>query len=284
MAQIHPTAIVDPKAELADDVTIGAFSIIKGEVRIASGTVVQEHTHIHGHAIIGKKCRIGPAAYVGLPPQHLKHLGVGSSLLIGDDVTIREMVSIHRAITPGLEHATQIGDRCFLMGSAHVAHDCKIGNDVTLANAVLLGGHVTVGDKAFLGGGFTLHQYCRVGRLAMVAGNEALSQEVPPFGAVRERGLRGYNAVGCRRAGLSPQAIAAIRATYHRMRLYRKMSDVLIAIRSEVPQTPEIVELLDFIETSRRGIVPYLTPLKVRGAFSRGTVEDDDELTADPEL
>jgi UDP-N-acetylglucosamine acyltransferase len=267
MAQIHPTAIVDAKAELAENVTVGAYSVIKGRVEIGPGSVIQEHCIIHGHTVLGKNCQIGPAAYVGLPPQHLKHSGEGCSLVIGDDVSIREMASIHRSITPGLEHATRIGDRCYIMGGVHIAHDCQLGKEVILANAVLLGGAVTIGDKAFLGGGFTLHQYCRVGRLAMVAGNEALSQDTPPFAAVRERGLRGYNAVGCRRAGLGPQAIAGIRAVYRRLMIHRHMSEALRAIRAEVPQVPEVMEVIEFIETSRRGLVPHLTPLKARGAF-----------------
>jgi UDP-N-acetylglucosamine acyltransferase len=277
MPSIHPTAIVDPKAELADDVSIGAYSIIKGPVQIGSGTLVHEHTHIHGHTTIGRKCQIGPGAYVGLPPQHLKHTGEGSMLVIGDETVIREMASIHRSISPGPEHATRIGDRCFIMACAHVAHDCVLGNDVTLANAVLLGGHATIGDKAFLGGGFALHQFCRVGRLAVVAGNEALSQDVPPFAAVRERGLRGYNAVGCRRAGLSRQAIAGIRAVFRRLRIHRQMTGVLKSIRAEVPQTPEVDEIMEFIESSRRGIVPSLMPLKSRGSFyTAGEAEEEE--------
>jgi len=276
MPSIHPTAIVDAKAELADDVSIGAYSIIKGPVRIGPGTVVQEHTHIHGHTAIGRKCQIGPGAYVGLPPQHLKYSGEGTSLVIGDETIIREMASIHRSITPGPEHATKIGDRCFIMACAHVAHDCVLANDVTLANAVLLGGHVTIGEKAFLGGGFAIHQFCRVGRLAVVAGNEALSQDVPPFAAVRERGLRGYNAVGCRRAGLSRQSIAGIRAVFRRLRIHRQMTEVLKAIRAEVPQTPEVVEIMEFIEASRRGMVPSLMPLKSRGSFyTAGEAEEE---------
>ena len=284
MAHIHPTAIVDPKAELADDVAIGAFSIVKGNVQIGPGTVVHEHTHIHGRTMIGKGCQIGPAAYIGLAPQHLKHTGEGTSLVIGDQVIIREMASIHRSITPGLEHATRVGDRCFIMASAHVAHDCQVGNDVVMANAVLLGGHVTIGEKAFLGGGCAIHQFCRVGRLAVIAGNEALSQETPPFAAVRERGLRGYNAIGCRRAGLGPQAIAGIRAVYRRLMVHRQMSDALIAIRAQVPQVPEVVEIIDFIETSRRGIVPHLTPLKARGAFILPTEEGEGEEIPNEEL
>ena len=155
MSEIHPTAIVDPRAVLADDVQIGAFAIIKAGVELGPGTIVFESTHIHGNTVIGKNCRIGPAAYIGLPPQHLKHDGAGTRLVIGDNVVIRETATVHRSIYPGPEFATRIGDGCMLMVGCHVGHDSDVGKDVILANAVLLGGHVSVGERAFLGGGAT---------------------------------------------------------------------------------------------------------------------------------
>jgi UDP-N-acetylglucosamine acyltransferase len=273
MPTIHPTAIVDAKAELADDVTVGAYSIIKGYVRLGSGSAVQEHSHIHGHTIIGRNCRIGPGAYVGLDPQHLKYTGGESRLVIGDDCIIRETVTIHRSFYTDGEHATRIGDRCFFMCASHVAHDCVIGNDVIVANAVLLGGHVTVGDRAFLGGGFAIHQFCRIGRLAVVAGMEALSQDIPPFAAVRDQSLKGYNAVGCRRAGMSHQSIVAIRAAFRCFRTHRQVSDAIAAIRAEVPLVPEVQEIIDFIAASKRGMVPSMVALRMRRS---APVEDVD--------
>jgi UDP-N-acetylglucosamine acyltransferase len=271
MAKIHPTAIIDAKAELADDVTIAAYSIIKGYVRLGAGTVVHEHCHLQGHTVIGRNCRIGPAAFVGLDPQHLKYRGEETRLIIGDDCIIRETATIHRSFYTGREHATRVGDRCFLMAAAHIAHDCQIGNDVVMANAVLLGGHVTVGDRAFLGGGFAMHQFCRIGRLSVVAGMEALSQDVPPFSAIRDRSLKGYNAVGCRRAGLAPQSIVAIRAAFRCFRTHRQVSDAINAIRAEVPLVPEVQEVIDFIAASKRGIVPWMVSLR-----SRHIASDDD--------
>jgi UDP-N-acetylglucosamine acyltransferase len=264
MAKIHPTAIIDAKAELADDVTVGAYAIIKGSVRIGSGGVVLEHSHIQGTTVIGKNCRIGPGAYVGMDPQHLKYAGAETRLMIGDDFAIRETATVHRSFYSDPEKATRIGDRCYMMCAAHVAHDCQLGNDVIMANSVLLGGHVTVGDRAFLGGGFAIHQFCRIGRLAMVAGMEAVSQDIPPFSAVRDQSLKGYNAVGCRRAGIAPQSIVAIRAAFRCFRKNRLMSDAINAIRAEVPLVPEVVEIIDFIAASKRGMVPSIVALRSR--------------------
>lgn len=257
MSQIHPTAIVDRRAELADDVCIGAYSIVQGGVTLGAGTIVQEHCHIHSGSIIGRNCRIGPAAFVGLAPQHLKHDGANTRLVIGDDVIIREMVSLHRSIYPSSDHATRVGNRCMLMACCHVGHDCALGEDVILANAVLLGGHVTVGNRTFLGGGATVHQFVRLGRLVMIAGNEAISHDVPPFAAARYRGLKGYNAVGCKRAGMSRESIASIRAGYRCLHTIRTLPMVIAAMR-KLPRTPELQELIDFVAIPNRGILPSL--------------------------
>jgi UDP-N-acetylglucosamine acyltransferase len=256
MAKIHPTAVIDSRAELADDVSIGAYSIIKGEVSIGSGTVVHEHTHLHGKTRIGQGCTIGPAAYVGLPPQHMKADPNIGQLVVGDHVTIRETATVHRAIHGGEENATRIGDKCFIMGGVHLAHDCVLGHSVIAANSALLGGHCRIGDQAFLGGGAALHQFVRVGRLAIIGGNEAVTQEVLPFAAIRDGGMRGYNAIGCRRAGMNREAISAIRAVYRSLHFHRLTERALDEIRQTVPNLPEVQELLDFIATTKRGIVP----------------------------
>jgi UDP-N-acetylglucosamine acyltransferase len=264
MPQIHPTAIVDRRAELADDVSIGAYSIIKGAVTLGPGTIVHEHSHIHGHSVLGSNCKIGPGAYVGLPPQHLKFDGENSSLLIGNNVIIRETASVHRAIHPGLENATRVSDRCLIMGGCHVAHDCVVGQDVVMANSALLGGHCHVADRAFIGGGVTLHQFVRVGRLAIIAGNEAISHDVPPFAAVRYRGMKGYNAIGCKRSGMSSETIDAVRSAYHCLHIHRTLPGAVAAIKASVPMLPEIIELLDFLASTHRGVVPSV---HARGGF-----------------
>jgi UDP-N-acetylglucosamine acyltransferase len=258
MAQIHPTAVVDPRAHLEDGVSIGAYSIIKGPVRIGPGTTVYEQTNIWGNTVIGRECQIGPAAFVGLPPQHLRADLESGHCVIGDHVIIRETASVHRATHPGEEHATRIGNHCFIMGGVHVAHDCRLDERVTAANSALLGGHCQVGSGAFLGGGCTLHQFVRVGRLAIIAGNEAASQDIPPFATMRYGGLKAYNARGCQRAELPQPTIHAIRMAYRCLHSHRIVSAALDEIRRTVPDLPEIRELIDFIASSKRGILPSL--------------------------
>jgi UDP-N-acetylglucosamine acyltransferase len=272
MHTIHPTAIIDDRVELADGVSIGAYSILKGPVKIGLRTVVQEHCNIQGNTIVGADCKIFPGALVGLPPQHLKADPEIGWLVVGDGVTVRETATLHRSASTGIDHATRVGDRCYLMASAHVAHDCQIEQDVILANAVLLAGHVKVARNAFVGGGAEIHQFCRVGRLAIVAGNEGISHDVPPFSAVRYGALKGYNAIGCRRSGMSNEAIHALRAAFYRIQNFRVVRDALSAIRREVRDTPEVRELLDFITASKRGILPSFN---MRRRRDRGGTEEE---------
>ncbi len=167
---IHPTAIVDPRAELAADVIVEEFCSVQGRVTLGPGAVVHAHSVVRGTTQIGARCRIGPGAYVGTDPQHRDYGGAETRLVVGDDTIIREGATLHRSVHASDDHATIVGARCFIMAGAHVAHDCRVGDGVTMANNVLLGGHVEVGDGAFLGGGCVIHQFCRIGRLATVRG------------------------------------------------------------------------------------------------------------------
>jgi len=261
MAEIHPTAVVDRRAELAEDVEIGAYSIIKAGVTIGAGTIVQEHCHVHGITVIGRRCKIGPNSYVGLPPQHLKYDGQETRAIIGDDVVIREGASVHRALKADDGHATRIGDRCFLMGGSHVGHDCVLEEDVIIAHGAMLGGHCLVGNRTFIGGGAAIHQFVRIGRLVIIKGNEGITSDVPPFAAVRYDGLKGYNAIGCKRSGMQPKALHAIRAAYHCVHTHRTLPGAIAAIKATVPMLPEIEEMLEFFRTTRRGVLG-----SVRGA------------------
>ncbi len=268
MPKIHPSAIVDPKAELADDVQVGAFCIIRGPVKIGAGTIIDDRTHVQGPTVIGERCKLGPLALVGLDPQHLKYNGEPTRLIIGNDVIIREMASIHRAFRSGPDDATRIGDRCFLMGSCHVGHDCVVGNDVVISAGVLLAGHVHIADRVFIGGGTAIHQFCRVGRCAIIAGREAVSRDIPPFAAARYGGLKAYNMIGCRRNGLSRESIHAIRAAFFCIHHHRTIAAALDAICREVPQVPEVRELVEFFQTTKRGIQPSVH-------FRRPAQDDD---------
>jgi UDP-N-acetylglucosamine acyltransferase len=271
---IHPTAIVDARAKLADDVCIDAYAIIEGDVSLGPGTRVRSHSVLQGRTVIGANCSIGPGAYVGLDPQHLKFDSrIETSLIIGDNVVIRESASIHRGFQAGDDHATRIGNGCFLMASSHVGHDCQVGNDVVMANGTMLGGHVTVGDRAFIGGGTALHQFCQVGRLAILSGNEAISRDVPPFSALKYGGLKGYNAIGCRRAGIPQKSIHALRRAFAILHETRTTPAAVKAIQAgDDAEVPEVAELLAFIARAKRGIQPSVRWL---ATITRG-VEDDE--------
>jgi UDP-N-acetylglucosamine acyltransferase len=270
---IHSTAIVDRHAEIADDVCIDPYCIIEGRVIIGAGSHIQSHSVLRGHTVLGRNCKVGPGAYVGLDPQHLKFDGSETSLIIGDNVVIRESASIHRAFKPGPEHATRIGNNCFFMATSHVAHDCLIGNDVILANGVMLGGHVTMGDRAFIGGGTAIHQFVQVGRLVVMTGNEAISRDVPPFAAVKYGGLKGYNAVGCRRAGVPQASIHALRRVFKLLLETDTTPAAVSAIRAGGDANiSEVVELLTFIASAKRGIQPSVRRF---AEMIRGPEEDE---------
>lgn len=269
MSTIHTTAVVDPRVEMADDVQIGPYVVIEGKVKLGAGVVVGAHSIIRGQTQIGAACRIGPSAHVGLDPQHLQFdPSVETHLLIGAGTIIREGASVHRSTKPGIDHATRVGSDCFLMGYSHVAHDCQVGDRVILANGVLLGGHVEVGGRAFLGGGSVVHQFVKIGRLAVIGGNETVTRDVPPFAAVRYGGIKAYNAVGCRRAGIDRAGIVSIRKAFLCLHAKRTTPAAAEAIRSLEPQTTQIREILDFIAAATRGIQPSVRFLgQVRGSI-----------------
>ena len=178
--EIHPTAVVSPKAELAEDVKIEAFSVIGPEVTIGSGTVVGPHAVIDGWTTIGERNQIFPFATIGYPPQDLSYRGEETRLVIGNDNIFRESVTINRATQRG-GGVTRIGNHNLFMAYAHVAHDCAIGNNVILANASTLGGHVRIDDYAILGGLVAIHQFIRIGAYAFIGGKSGLRMDMPPY-------------------------------------------------------------------------------------------------------
>jgi UDP-N-acetylglucosamine acyltransferase len=254
---IHPTAIITGDVQLSDGVTIGPYCVLEGKISIGANTAVLPHTLIKGTTLIGAHCRVGPHATIGYDPQHLKFDGRETYLVIEDHVTVREFASLHRATHEGIEHATRVGSHCLLMACSHVAHDCKLSNHVTMANAVLLGGHVTVGERAVIGGGTVIHQFCRVGRIAMIAGGEAMSKDVLPFSAVFHNRHKGYNAIGCRRAGMDAPTIHAVRRAFHAIHAHHSPAQAARdLLASGAASNPIVKELIDFIQASTRGVQP----------------------------
>jgi UDP-N-acetylglucosamine acyltransferase len=258
MATIHATAIVDAAAELAEGVAIGPYSIIEGQVAIGPGTEIGPHAIIRAHTTIGTRCRIFQFAVLGEIPQDLKFAGEVSQLVIGDNNTIREFATMHRG-TAGGGGVTRVGNGNLFMAYSHVAHDCQVGDGVIMSNAATLGGHITVEDRAILGGFVAVHQFCRIGRHAFIGGASAVSRDVPPYTmAVGNRAkLVGLNLVGLKRGGLGDSSLQALRQAYEILFLSDLNTREAVArVRQDVHPCPEIHNLLRFVETSERGLVP----------------------------
>lgn len=258
MPEIHPTAIVDPRAELASGVTVGPYSIIDGQVAIGPDTWIGPHVVIKRHTTIGARCRIYQFASIGEIPQDLKFRGEESQLLIGDDNVIREFATLNRG-TAGGGGVTRIGNGNLLMAYTHVAHDCQVGNGVIMSNAATLAGHISVEDYAILGGLSAVHQFCKIGTHAFIGGCSAVARDIPPYCmAVGNRAkLVGLNLVGLKRHGLASATLEALRMAFSLL-FYSDltMKEAMARVQQELPDLPEIRHLLRFIETSERGLAP----------------------------
>ena len=255
MESIHPTAIIDPGARIGEGVTIGPYSIIGENVEIGDGTIIGAHNVINGWTRIGKKCRIFHSSCIGIEPQDLKYGGDPSRVEIGDGNTIREFVTIHRGTDKG--DFTRIGDHNLLMAYVHIAHNCVIGDHVILANAVTLAGYVAVEDHAIIGGVTPIHQFVRVGAHAFIGGGSRVPQDIPPFLLASGNPLKivGINQVGLKRRGFSPETCQHLRRAYKIIyRSDKNVSQAIETIRKELPEIPELDRLVEFIESSERGI------------------------------
>jgi UDP-N-acetylglucosamine acyltransferase len=254
--EIHPTAIISPDAEIAEDTSIGPFCIIHDKVHIKKGTRLISHVVIEGSTEIGENCTIYPFASIGLPPQDLKYRGEETGLRIGNNNTIREYCAIHRASVSG-DGVTSIGDHNFLMAYVHVAHDCKIGNSVIMANLATLAGHVSIEDHAVIGGLVAVHQFTRVGAYAMVGGFSGVGQDIPPYmiaSGARVK-LFGLNTVGLKRHGFSDATVNELKKAYKILfREKRTLKDAIKKIQEDLPYTDEIKRLIEFIQKNKRGI------------------------------
>lgn len=210
---IHPTAVIDPKAELDRSVEVGAYCVIDAHVSVAAGCRLYHGVYLTGWTEIGEDCEFHPGAIIGHVPQDAKYGGERSFCRIGRGTVVREYATVHRGTIP--ESETLVGEGCFLLAGSHVAHNCTLGNEVTLINNVLLAGHVEVGDRATIGGGAAIHQFVRVGELAMIQGGAGVSLDVVPFALANEFGaVAGLNIVGLRRAGIPREHIQDLRGAY----------------------------------------------------------------------
>ena len=252
---IHPTAVIDKRAEIDPTAEIGPYAIIDGPVCVGAETVVMGHAFVCGHTTIGRGCRIFPHSVVGHEPQDLAYRGDPTRCVIGDEVIIREGVTVHRGTQPDTE--TVIGDRCYLMANAHVGHNCVLANDVKLVNAAVLGGHVQVGPSAFLSGNSGVHQFVRIGELAMMAGVCRIVNDLPPFMLSDESGrCAGINVVGLRRANFTADERNEIRMI-HRL-LYRSgrpFSAVMPEIEATAMTAPAGRLVAWLKAPSKRGLV-----------------------------
>ena len=255
---IHPTAIVSPKARIHESAEIGAYCIIGDDVEIGARTRLMANLYCEGPTRIGEDNLFYPYSTVGVAPQDKKYKGERAETRIGNGNTIREFVTIHRG-TQGGGLLTSVGDGNLLMAYVHIAHDVHIGNHTILANAVTFAGHVTVGDYANIGAHSGVHQFCRVGRHAIIGGYSVVVQDVLPFSnTVSDRPIHVYgaNRIGMERAGISSETIEGLQTALRLLtRAGLNTTQAIEKIQADLPETPELRELIEFIRASERGVI-----------------------------
>jgi UDP-N-acetylglucosamine acyltransferase len=252
MAEIHPTAVVDPRAELADDVAIGPYCIVGPGARLDAGVRLESHVVIAGRTTLGAGCRVFPFACLGHRPQDRKYRGEDTQLVIGRNNQIREHVTMHPG-TAGGGGITRVGDDGLFMAATHVAHDCRVGDGAIMANNATLGGHVEVQDHAYLGGLCAVHQFVRIGRQAMIGGLAGVEQDVIPYGMVlgNRAYLNGMNIVGMKRRGVSREEIQDLRTAY-RLRFAPEGAFVerLAEVATQFADHSRVMEIVGFIRSA----------------------------------
>jgi UDP-N-acetylglucosamine acyltransferase len=253
-ARVHPSSVIGPEVELADSVEVGPFCALSGKVRIGAGTRLISHVAIFGDTSIGQGNVLHPNVVIGDEPQDLGYRGGPRSVRIGNRNVFREGTTIHRGSERG--EVTIVGDDNFFMQNSHAAHDCRVGNSTIIASGALLAGWVEVGDRALVSGNCVVHQYTRVGRLAMMRGLSRTSRDVPPFCIMDgTHTLYGINVVGLRRAGFKAEQIRALRDAFSA--LFGRRQNLKLAVERVTAQgnlTAEVKEMIDFIRSSRRGV------------------------------
>lgn len=258
MIEIHPTAIVDKKAELGSEVKIGANSIIGADVIIGNNTVIGHHTIIEGPTRIGDRCKISHYCSLGGPPQDLKYKGELTELIIGDDNVFREFCTVNRGTMEG-NKKTVIGSKNLFMAYCHVAHDCLVGNNNIFANCATMAGHVLVEDYITIGGLSAIHQFYRIGCRAFIGGCSAVNDDVPPFCAVWGNRARYHNVniIGLRRSGFKPGEIRALQEVYEIF--YSQIGNTDLALETILQRFPgneHVKMIVEFIRTTKKRIVP----------------------------
>lgn len=255
--EIHPTAVVSPRAELGPGVKVKPYASIGPHVVIGRDTVIGEHVVIEGHTHIGERNKIYPFSSIGTPPQDIGYQGEDTRLEVGSDNVIREYVTINRATTKQ-EWKTVVGNHNYIMAYAHIAHDCFLGDRVIMSNVATLGGHITIGDHAILGGLVAVHQFVRIGAYAFVGAKSGVDRDVPPFmmtAGPRAR-LYGVNRRGLSRMGFSQETIDGLKKAFRTIwRDNNRFSQGISQVRKEIEPFAELEMLLDFFDGSTRGIL-----------------------------
>lgn len=254
--KIHPTAVVAPDVELAEGVEIGPYAVVGPDVHIGENTVIGSHVVIEGHTDIGARCRVFQFASIGVQPQDLKFRGEPTRVVIGNDNTIREFVTIHRATVSDIG-VTIMGDHNLIMAYSHIAHNCKLGNHVIMVNAANLAGHIHVEDYAIIGGLTGVHQFTRIGAHCIIGGASAISKDVAPYLLVSGNRAKphGLNLIGLKRRGFKEGAIRALKDAYRLIfRSSLLLRTAIERVRNEVDDCPEVRHFVEFIEQSKRGI------------------------------
>jgi UDP-N-acetylglucosamine acyltransferase len=253
---IHRTALVDPKAQVGNDVSIGPYAIVGPRVTVGDGCTVNAHAVLERNVKLGVGVKLGYGAVIGNDPQDLKYQGEETWVEVGDGTIIREYCTINRGTSA--TGKTTIGERCFLMSYVHVAHDCVIGHDVIIANSVQMAGHVTIDDRAIISGLVPIHQFVRIGTFAFVGGGSRVNQDVPPYTKAvgNPVHLYGLNSVGLQRAGFSPEIKLALKRAYRLLfNSDMTVTQGIARARAELPAGPEVEIFLRFIEGSQRGVL-----------------------------
>jgi UDP-N-acetylglucosamine acyltransferase len=254
--EIHPTAIVHPAAQIGPGVKIGPYSVVGEHVKIGKDTVLDSHVAVEGWTHIGERCHLFPFVTVGGSPQAIRYKGDPTRVTIGNDNLIREFVSIHRATVEG-GGETSLGNGNFIMAYSHIAHDCKIGNQVIMANASTLAGHILVEDFAIVGGLVAIHQFARVGCYALIGGASAVPQDIPPYmiASGNRAKLYGLNLVGLKRHRFSESTVTALKQAYRILfRSHLTLNKAIDRVEKEVADSSEIRHLINFLKESKRGI------------------------------